>query len=581
MFKKVLAVMLALTMVFSVGAVAVSGADEIAPSGNGNVFHFIPQIWQNFSQIYCHIYEYDGDHLADWQAKAEKCVDNGDGTWTYDLDAKGFSLDAGTCYCIMFSTNTMCETYPCLMDTTCFGDTLYLTGNKIENPVDSSKSSDEAVFQNHDKNVYGPVLAITSIGNVVGHVLPSDRSAYDLFVDFLKNTLPNARMFSGKDDQTLLDDIGRELGLTAGAVERAIIESGVTTEWSIDKSSLPENGDQYPITPTESPYPQPTEATEPASTASYVFFDMASAGWRDFSYIFCHIYEYNGDSFFDWHMKKERCEDLGNGIYRYSLDEKGITLRPDRCYCVIFADDLGRQTFPLLMDTTCLGDTAVMTGGMIENPVDSNKVCFEAYWKSQDKRINGPVLTITSIGNVVGITCAPCTTPFEMFVKFLREDLRNARAYSGKDDQRLLDDIGEALGLTADDVEKALKESGASGIGWKKENSPLPAGDPHPTEPPATEPTEAPTEAPTEPEIMLGDVDGDGVVSVLDATRIQKFKAKLLNLDGDKYDGAVTIVQLRTADVDSDGFISVMDATRIQKYKAKLMNLDGSTPYTG
>ena len=83
-------------------------------------------------------------------------------------------------------------------------------------------------------------------------------------------------------------------------------------------------------------------------------------------------------------------------------------------------------------------------------------------------------------------------------------------------------------------------------------------------------------------DIILGDVDGDGVVTVLDAARIQKFIARMINIDGSKYDGtAPTDKQKRTADVDGDGVISVLDATRIQKYKAKMCNLDGSTPYTG
>ncbi|MBQ6153225.1 MAG: leucine-rich repeat protein [Ruminococcus sp.] len=86
----------------------------------------------------------------------------------------------------------------------------------------------------------------------------------------------------------------------------------------------------------------------------------------------------------------------------------------------------------------------------------------------------------------------------------------------------------------------------------------------------------------TPPEIDLGDIDGDGTVSVLDATRIQKYRAMLCNLDGTDYDGAQpTASQLLVADVDEDGVVSVLDATRIQKYRARLCNLDGSTPYTG
>ena len=75
-----------------------------------------------------------------------------------------------------------------------------------------------------------------------------------------------------------------------------------------------------------------------------------------------------------------------------------------------------------------------------------------------------------------------------------------------------------------------------------------------------------------DPDVMLGDVDNDGVVSVLDATRIQKYKASIIKENE---------IILSAADVDGDGFVTVMDATRIQKFKAQIMNLDGSTPYVG
>ena len=104
-----------------------------------------------------------------------------------------------------------------------------------------------------------------------------------------------------------------------------------------------------------------------------------------------------------------------------------------------------------------------------------------------------------------------------------------------------------------------------------------------PTEAPTETPTEVPTQAPaTEQGTLIGDVDGDGVISVMDATRIQKFIAKLVNIDGTKYDGTQpTEEQKKTADTDGDGVISVLDATRIQKYLAKLCNMDGTTPYIG
>lgn len=73
---------------------------------------------------------------------------------------------------------------------------------------------------------------------------------------------------------------------------------------------------------------------------------------------------------------------------------------------------------------------------------------------------------------------------------------------------------------------------------------------------------------------ILGDVNMDTVVDVTDATTVQKAEADLIELSD---------VQKMAANVCGNGpdNISVMDATRIQKYIAKLCNLDGSVPYTG
>ena len=72
------------------------------------------------------------------------------------------------------------------------------------------------------------------------------------------------------------------------------------------------------------------------------------------------------------------------------------------------------------------------------------------------------------------------------------------------------------------------------------------------------------------PEHLLGDADSDGIITVMDATAIQKYKAELITEEK---------IDLKAADADQDSVVTVMDATRIQKYKAKLMNLDGSVPY--
>lgn len=67
----------------------------------------------------------------------------------------------------------------------------------------------------------------------------------------------------------------------------------------------------------------------------------------------------------------------------------------------------------------------------------------------------------------------------------------------------------------------------------------------------------------TENASIYGDVNGDGVITVVDATDVQKHIVGLEELTADS--------QL-IADVDGDGVVTVMDATSIQKY---IVGLDG------
>lgn len=64
---------------------------------------------------------------------------------------------------------------------------------------------------------------------------------------------------------------------------------------------------------------------------------------------------------------------------------------------------------------------------------------------------------------------------------------------------------------------------------------------------------------------ILGDVNGDGVINILDATNIQKLLAE---------SDAFTEEQIKYADVNGDGCISVLDVTKIQKYLVGLVEIN-------
>ena len=304
-------------------------------------------------------------------------------------------------------------------------------------------------------------------------------------------------------------------------------------------------------------------AADPKEKAPVVSFDTNGSGWEGFSQVYCHIYEYGGNDFFEWQTKKEKCSDAdGDGIWTYDLAAKGVALADGKMYCVIFSAENKSQTYDLLMDASCYEDTAAASGEHVENPTDSTKHADVAYWNKSDPEKYGPLLKITSIGNVVGAACPPGVTEQDIFKDFLINDLENARTYSGLSDQELVDNIAAKLPLTVEQAQTAIEEAGVE-VDWQPSS---PATPDQPTVPPTEPPTEEPTLPPSTG--ILGDVDCDGVVTVLDATLIQKYKAHMI--DEKRLD-------LSVADVDGDGVVTVLDATRIQKYKAGLCDLEGDT----
>ena len=68
----------------------------------------------------------------------------------------------------------------------------------------------------------------------------------------------------------------------------------------------------------------------------------------------------------------------------------------------------------------------------------------------------------------------------------------------------------------------------------------------------------------TVPELLIGDTNNDGTISILDATEIQKYLANLIKLSAE---------QKTVSDTNGDGNIDILDATHIQKYLAQLIQL--------
>lgn len=127
-----------------------------------------------------------------------------------------------------------------------------------------------------------------------------------------------------------------------------------------------------------------------------------------------------------------------------------VELNWDTDYFVIFHDPDHGQTFDCCLDPSCFGETAYMTGNMIENPEDSEKTCIEAVFPNG----LGPALTITSSGNIVGSYVSPHVDRADKVAKWIVKYLGKKEKLSGADivTEDTVARAIEAFETNADDV---------------------------------------------------------------------------------------------------------------------------------
>lgn len=176
------------------GEVSADGSSDVSANGSseveaGNVIKFNVKKsgWNNVKTVFCHVWKADGSgDWPAWQSKKEKCkYDSSTGIATYDLSKTGntISKSDGRVYCVIFSANTGMQSYNAIMNGNCIGDTLYCTGNQLENPEDSEKKANEAKWENNPD--CGPEKKITSTGKIIGSAFPEGESDVTLLATYL------------------------------------------------------------------------------------------------------------------------------------------------------------------------------------------------------------------------------------------------------------------------------------------------------------------------------------------------------------------------------------------------------------
>ena len=316
-----------------------------------------------------------------------------------------------------------------------------------------------------------------------------------------------------------------------------------------DIPDVPVPTDPTPVDPvptTPSPIdpvpttPSPIDPVYPDDDEGTISFDVKKSGWNldTNKKIFCHIWRCDGSGtssgtdWPDWQTKKELCVlNTDTGIATFDLKKTGhnFDVSDGRIYCVIFSSNTGRQTYNTIMSGACIGDTMYCTDVQIENPEDSEKKCSEAVWENNPDC--GPEKKITSTGNIVGTAYPEGENDESLLANYL------VAYYDDPDRTDLTQTLINTLMVSPDDVMSVVRLRTADSKKLKAIEEILSE---------CTDPNKK----------AVGDVDGDGVLSVKDVTLIQKYLAELVMFTSDQID---------IANVDGDTKVSIFDATFIQQ----------------
>lgn len=187
-------------------------------------------------------------------------------------------------------------------------------------------------------------------------------------------------------------------------------------------------------------------------------------------------------------------------LYSYDMPKTNQSGDPVNADLVIFSA-LGKgQTYDTTFSDSCFGDTAYVTGNILEHPIDSAQTVLECAWKGNPQE--GAHIAITSTGNVQGVGILSTETPESIADAFITQyEAGMAEGKTGYDNPDLVTD--EARQGYIDEINRIIASQPTR-----------PTADPSATEPTsATEATNpeqptVPAEVPTEPATKEADVYG-------------------------------------------------------------------------
>lgn len=192
-------------------------ASVSASAWSGEITFEVPSAdWASKNPVvYAHYWENkEGGAASAWQTAEEEMEYSED-----KATAKKEIPDGGDWNLIIISGSSGWQTYDTTMNANCVGDTIYVTGEEVENPVDSKKTAIVAAWKTNTD--CGPKKQVTSIGNVVGTALLADETNQSLYDAFVVKFAPggdydwelDGQNETGKDWETIKKEVAEKLEL--------------------------------------------------------------------------------------------------------------------------------------------------------------------------------------------------------------------------------------------------------------------------------------------------------------------------------------------------------------------------------
>lgn len=194
-----------------------------AAENETKVYFEVPTLesWGTTKSVYCHIYNvYGGAPLKNtsFQSKEELCKkDVETGLYYFDTARLG-TIEADADYALVFSTvdteKNSHQTCSITFGKDCLGDTVYVTGEMLENAEESSKYDFEGAWKNNSDK-FGAMVLITSSGKIVGKYFPIYQPREKIVSQFLASwAVLNADIITPEK----VEDVCIELGVNPADV---------------------------------------------------------------------------------------------------------------------------------------------------------------------------------------------------------------------------------------------------------------------------------------------------------------------------------------------------------------------------